>query len=344
MQVASCVHSLTHGLYTIRGTGRFVPCTPLLPPHPTALCASGDKTKNCGGDANLRWAIVLFPTVALNHFASPPQAIQAFSATSTSASDRMAAQPSCVYNVPMALDLDLSRTAGLDPLFAFARNQGHIYDIQRCTVGPMPLPHFIETFLPHTATNRSAYLSHRKAFNGVPSHADSVSDVYEPLLMRCRLAMRDALDKGSRIHRDLSVGNVIPVKERGQNIRRGYLIDWDASIRVDEDGQALQAGRAGTFTFSSARVLNWSFKTENGKHTFLDDMESLIYVVLYCALLYLPHNQTLRDLTDLYQAFFDQREEINNEDFGGQGKTNNAYSRCPRRRGYRFPSGRLTCS
>ena len=55
-------------------------------------------------------------------------------------------------------------------------------------------------------------------------------------------AMRDALQKDRRIHRDLSLGNIILVKESGSPSRRGYLIDWESSCRVDESGQAVESG------------------------------------------------------------------------------------------------------
>lgn len=57
------------------------------------------------------------------------------------------------------------------------------------------------------------------------------------------VAMRDALAKDSRLHRDVSVGNIVLVQENGK-IRRGYLVDWDASCRVDDSGHALEEGRA----------------------------------------------------------------------------------------------------
>ncbi|KAI0655470.1 hypothetical protein C8Q70DRAFT_1020230 [Cubamyces menziesii] len=57
-------------------------------------------------------------------------------------------------------------------------------------------------------------------------------------------AMRDALAQDSRIHRDLSVGNIILVKEPGHTTRTGYLIDWEASDRVDDQGEAVHSGRA----------------------------------------------------------------------------------------------------
>lgn len=56
--------------------------------------------------------------------------------------------------------------------------------------------------------------------------------------------MRDARSKDSRIHRDISVGNIVLVKEPGQDIRRGYLIDWEASISVDAAGESMHPGRA----------------------------------------------------------------------------------------------------
>ena len=58
--------------------------------------------------------------------------------------------------------------------------------------------------------------------------------------------MQDALVKDKRLHRDLSVGNIILVKEPdvATGCRRGYLIDWDASIRVDGSGEAVREGRA----------------------------------------------------------------------------------------------------
>lgn len=56
--------------------------------------------------------------------------------------------------------------------------------------------------------------------------------------------MRDARSKDSRIHRDISVGNIILVKEPGHEIRRGYLIDWEASNVIDAAGESMQPGRA----------------------------------------------------------------------------------------------------
>ncbi|KAJ2992450.1 hypothetical protein NUW54_g7931 [Trametes sanguinea] len=107
------------------------------------------------------------------------------------------------------------------------------------------------------------------------------------------IAMKDAYTKDSRIHRDLSVGNIILIKEPDHAVRKGYLIDWETSDRVDDAGEALHSGRAGTWLFMSIRMLH--HLQAYGKHTLADDLEALLYVVLYCALLYLSHNLSIEE-------------------------------------------------
>ena len=43
-------------------------------------------------------------------------------------------------------------------------------------------------------------------------------------------------------------------------------------------------------------------------HTLQDDMESLIHVVLYCALLYLPHNLSDQELAQKIWLLFEDVE------------------------------------
>ncbi|KAI0366926.1 hypothetical protein BV20DRAFT_1038051 [Pilatotrama ljubarskyi] len=139
------------------------------------------------------------------------------------------------------------------------------------------------------------------------------------------VAMRDALAKDSRIHRDISIGNIILVKETGQDIRHGYLIDWEVSDEVDDSGQSRHPGRAGTWYFMSWRMLHWT--QVDSRHTFLDDMESLLHVVTYCALLYLPHALSSTALTALIRDYFEW--SIPWEDgiiHGGQSKLNNIHT------------------
>ncbi|OSC97317.1 hypothetical protein PYCCODRAFT_1419686 [Trametes coccinea BRFM310] len=158
-----------------------------------------------------------------------------------------------------------------------------------------------------------------KTLRGTEELLHSTFDVF--------IAMKDAYEKGSRIHRDLSVGNVILVKEPDRPIRRGYLIDWDASDLVDEAGEALHSGRAGTWSFMSIRMLDERYV--DAKQTFKDDMESLLYVVLYCALFYLPHSLSGLALTSLHAEFFERMITVDGVTCGGSYKLLNATKRVP---------------
>ncbi|KAI0366917.1 hypothetical protein BV20DRAFT_1055249 [Pilatotrama ljubarskyi] len=136
-------------------------------------------------------------------------------------------------------------------------------------------------------------------------------------------AMRDALEKDSRIHRDISLGNIILVRERAGERRRGYLIDWETSSRVDEEGHSLDSERTGTWKFMSFKVL---FYPEQ-PHVFQDDMESLFYVVLYCSLRHLPNSLSADELGSFMHEFFDQSAFCFGALRGGTGKGANAGSR-----------------
>ncbi len=58
------------------------------------------------------------------------------------------------------------------------------------------------------------------------------------------LAMMDARAKDSRLHQDISIGNIILVAEPGRDgPRKGYLIDWDGSCEVDASGASPKPGR-----------------------------------------------------------------------------------------------------
>ncbi|KAL1939424.1 hypothetical protein VTO73DRAFT_9980 [Trametes versicolor] len=136
-------------------------------------------------------------------------------------------------------------------------------------------------------------------------------------------AMRDTSSKAQRIHRDISIGNIVLVKEPGCGTRKGYLIDWETSSAVDSEGHSLDSTRTGTWKFMSSKVLS---KPEL-PHTLEDDMESLLYVVLYCALLYLPHNLDDESLETVIQRLFDHSVQIKGVLRGGSGKVANRAAR-----------------
>ena len=63
------------------------------------------------------------------------------------------------------------------------------------------------------------------------------------------------------------------------------------------------------------------------KHTLQDDMESLFYVILYCALLYLPHNFSKDLLAQTIREMFEASKFTDGYFIGGDGKLDNAVSR-----------------
>ena len=178
-------------------------------------------------------------------------------------------------------------------------------------------------------------------FTGVSSPILSFKNI-----VHAHLAMRDAQTKASRIHRDISIGNVILVRERDREIRRGYLIDWEASSEIDGSGQACLPGRTvsvitcsgvysllnslqGTWLFMSQRML--SHDNVNEKMTLEDDMESLLYVVLYVALRWLPHSYPDRYLHKLFHDFFEDQADFGGVPHGGLHKFGNARGRATTR-------------
>ena len=76
----------------------------------------------------------------------------------------------------------------------------------------------------------------------------------------------------------------------------------------------------------SARLLDRK-RALDGRATFPDEMESLLYVVLYCALLWQPHNVDPQRLTNIVRNMFDSYEEINGVRDGGSGKLANSLER-----------------
>lgn len=67
------------------------------------------------------------------------------------------------------------------------------------------------------------------------------------------IAISDAFTKTSRIHRDISLGNIILVREDGSDRRKGYLIDWDASCLADATGTSHRSGRVVSMVLALSR-------------------------------------------------------------------------------------------
>jgi len=111
----------------------------------------------------------------------------------------------------------------------------------------------------------------------------------------------DAYSKAKTLHQDLSLGNIILYTVPGLGVRVGYLIDWELGCRVDEQAVWCHAPVVGpnpspppaspnnllkgTPAFMSITVANAETPYV---HSLEDDLESLLYVILYCALRWLP--------------------------------------------------------
>ncbi|KAL6309331.1 hypothetical protein BKA93DRAFT_759621 [Sparassis latifolia] len=128
------------------------------------------------------------------------------------------------------------------------------------------------------------------------------------------------------MHCDISLGNIILSRDPDSTgvVRSGYLIDWEISSLVTSEGTARDCA-PGTFQFMSQRLL----RQTPAAHAIQDDMESLLYVVLYCSLLWLDHNQSLLNLTSLVGAIFGRYRTFDHaEEFRSSGsRLSNQYYR-----------------
>ncbi|KAL5532272.1 hypothetical protein ACEPAF_5841 [Sanghuangporus sanghuang] len=122
----------------------------------------------------------------------------------------------------------------------------------------------------------------------------ALEDVLEALII--------AYEKCKRLHRDVSLDNVILCRCRVTKRRLGILIDWEFSVLIDRKGKAGDYFRSGTWAFMSANVLR---RSPDFHHTHQDDLESLFYISLYSAVYWLRHNEK-QMLGSWMFEFFDQ--------------------------------------
>ncbi|KAL6306259.1 hypothetical protein BKA93DRAFT_169524 [Sparassis latifolia] len=118
----------------------------------------------------------------------------------------------------------------------------------------------------------------------------------------CLIAHQQAYEKLHLLHRDISVGNILMMEQEGEEVRVGYLCDWELSKLVS-GGNVLQAARqpdrTGTWQFMSALSLRNPYKPS----TLQDDLESFFHLLLYMAIRFLPH--TISDVGSFIYHYFD---------------------------------------
>ena len=115
----------------------------------------------------------------------------------------------------------------------------------------------------------------------------------------------DAHLKARTLHQDISLGNIILYKLPHHQTRVGYLIDWELGCKIDKVGvrdHVITVSPSlfhrshsdefikGTPAFVSIAA---SFTATNHTYRLKDDLESILYIVLYCALKWLPVTSSL---------------------------------------------------
>ncbi|KAF8443808.1 hypothetical protein L210DRAFT_3735437 [Boletus edulis BED1] len=112
-------------------------------------------------------------------------------------------------------------------------------------------------------------------------------------------AHEDAVKKSLVLHRDISPGNIIIVNGHGM------LIDWDLCklISSEEGGGPRRSTGTGTWQFMSGALVYFT----DAQHTVEDDLESILYVLLWVAVMYSPSTLTPEKRTVFINHTFDPR-------------------------------------
>ncbi|KAJ8703529.1 hypothetical protein PTI98_002146 [Pleurotus ostreatus] len=120
------------------------------------------------------------------------------------------------------------------------------------------------------------------------------------------------------LHRDVSAGNILMTLEPKN--RRGFLIDWDHCIFLNEalkERTDTRVHRTGTWQFMSAYLTQ---NPESASHTVVDDRESALHVLTSMALKHLRHNvgnqQRLRGLLAVFDSYVpkDGKPDVGTDD------------------------------
>ncbi|KAK0470341.1 uncharacterized protein EV420DRAFT_108287 [Desarmillaria tabescens] len=137
-------------------------------------------------------------------------------------------------------------------------------------------------------------------------------------LVRCVADAMEAYQKAYELagilHRDISVGNIMMTLNR--EYRRGLFIDWDHCVLVDRVCGSSRISRTGTWPFVSAYLL----ENPDVEHTFVDDRESALYVLVWVALRHLPHALFAGSLKATLEIFDACVVESGQRDVGGGAK------------------------
>ncbi|OSD02404.1 hypothetical protein PYCCODRAFT_1435404 [Trametes coccinea BRFM310] len=141
-------------------------------------------------------------------------------------------------------------------------------------------------------------------------------------------ALSTAYREARRLHRDVHPGNIILFRVEAADTTRspprtGYLIDWESSCGVNtkpSEGSAITDRYEPSLQW---QFLSWKLASRSkSTYAVMDDVESLIYVVIYCGILRLRCElaKDRKALVDAIQGLFDARTTVTNTTKGGVGK------------------------
>ncbi|TFK66677.1 hypothetical protein BDN72DRAFT_843917 [Pluteus cervinus] len=116
----------------------------------------------------------------------------------------------------------------------------------------------------------------------------NMKDVVTALRDACQ-AQADGYKKANIVHSDSSLSNVM-IKYEGDQVR-GYLIDWDLSLDLDDDPQPI--GPVGQWPFMAARIQIFDFWTRKYRQDQVDDVESLFHDLVYVLVYYTDFDRYL---------------------------------------------------
>ncbi|KAH9484020.1 hypothetical protein JR316_0003499 [Psilocybe cubensis] len=167
---------------------------------------------------------------------------------------------------------------------------------------------------------------HRLILNTVAR--DLSTFVWCKVLLSCLADAMEAAQqayKAGVLHRDISAGNVMIVRNHETGEWKGILIDWDMCLLWEEQkliGE-VRTQRTGTWAFIAAELL---MLPEPGAapviHSLWHDMESFFWVLLYQALRYLRHNLLPEQTYRRMKALFLDPMRVGGRTYGGDEKEN----------------------
>ncbi|KAI0326080.1 hypothetical protein GY45DRAFT_1329415 [Cubamyces sp. BRFM 1775] len=143
-------------------------------------------------------------------------------------------------------------------------------------------------------------------------------------------ALAAGFNLGRRLHRDVHPGNIILYNHTNNTAgpRTGYLVDWDNSCAINGRQHSKDIYRPSCQWQFVAKDL---LQGEDVKppHDIVHDMESILYVVLYCGLTRLPLTQPSNPVTfqSIMHNMFDIACEYEETHCGGFGKVSNGKNR-----------------